>query len=79
MKLGGNVVVLDGGKSHMQNTGNNQKTRVTYEEVQYVTYLWLPAKEKKVQGDTGNVLKGNRFAILAAESERVFRRRACAL
>ncbi len=38
-------------------------------------HLWLPAMEKEAQEVTEKVLKGNRFATLAAESEQVFSRR----
>ena len=75
MNLGGNVVVLDGAKSYMQNKENGQKTRINYEEGQCVMYLWLPSNEEEAQEETEKVLKGNRFAILAAESEQVFSRR----
>ena len=75
MNLGGNVVVLDGGRSYMQNKGSGQKTMIHYEDGQYVMYLWLPPKREEAQKETEKVLKGNRFAILAAESEQVFRRR----
>ncbi len=34
-------------------------------------YLWLP-KEKETQEETEIASKGNRFAVLAAESEQVF-------
>ncbi len=37
--------------------------------------VWPPAEGKEVQEEAEKVLKGNRFAILAAESEQVFRRR----
>ena len=46
-----------------------------YEERQYVMYLWLPSLEKEANVETEKVLKGNRFAILAAENEEVFTRR----
>ena len=75
MNLGGNVVVLDGGRSYTQNKENGQKTRINYEEGQYVMYLWSPSKEEEVQEETEKVLKGNRFAILATEGEQVFSRR----
>ncbi len=74
MNLGGNVVALDGGGSYTQNKENGQKTRIKHEEGQCVLCLWLPAKHEEVQGETEKVLEGNRFAILAAESERVFSR-----
>ena len=76
MNLGGNAVVLDGGRSYMQNKENGQKTRINYEEEQYVVHLWSPSKEEEVQEETEKVLKGDRFAILAAESEQVFSQRA---
>ncbi len=76
MNLGGNVVVLDGVKIYTQNKENGHKTRINYEEGQRVVRLRLPAKEKEAQEETEKALKGNRFAILAAENEQVFRRRA---
>ena len=75
MNVGGNVVVLDGEKSYMQNKESGQKTKIHYEDGQYVLYLWLPTKGEEAQRETEKVLKGNRFAILAAESEQVFSRR----
>ena len=69
------MVVLDGARSYMQHKENGQKTRINYEEGQYVMYLCLPSKGEVVQAETEKVLKGNRFAILAAESEQVFSRR----
>ncbi len=71
--MGGNVVALDGRKSHTRSKESGQKTRVNYEESQCVMYLWLPAKETEAQAETEKPLKDNRFAILAAESEEVFR------
>ncbi len=59
----------------MQNEENGQRTRINYEEGQYVMYLWLPSKEEEVQEETETVLKGNRFAILASEGKQVFSRR----
>ena len=75
MSFGGNVIVLDGARSYMQHKENGQKTRINYAEGQYVMYWWLPSKGELVQAETEKVLKGNRFAILAAESEQVFSRR----
>ena len=75
MNLGGNVVVLDGGRSYMQKKGSGQKTKIIYEDGQYVLYLWLPTQGEEVQKETDKVFNGNRFAILAAESEQVFSRR----
>ena len=75
MNMGGNVVVLDGGRSYMQNKETGQRTRIKYEDGQYVMYLWLPSSEREANVETEKVLKGNRFAILAAENEEVFTRR----
>ncbi len=71
MNLGGHVSVLDGGKRHTQKE-SGQKTRIKYEEGQSVVCQWSSAKEEDAQNETEKVLKGNRFAILAAESEQVF-------
>ena len=60
---------------YTQNKENGQRARINYEEGQYVTHLRLPSKEEEAQEETEKVLKGNRFAILAAESEQVFSRR----
>ncbi len=60
----------------MQNKKYGQRTRINYQEGQYVAHLRLPAKEEEAQKETDNVFKGNCFAILAAESEQVFSRRA---
>ena len=60
----------------MQNKETGQKTRISYEEGQYVVFMWLPSKEEEVQEETEKVLKGNPFAILATENDQVFSRRA---
>ena len=77
MNKGGNVVVLDGDKSYMQNKKTGQKSRIHYENGQYVVYMWAPTAPREVtkeeQKAKPDVLKGNRFAILAAE-EGVFSR-----
>jgi hypothetical protein len=78
MNLGGNVVVLDGERSYMQNKETGKKTRINYEQGQYVMYVWVPAKEKMIKEESDKVLKGNKFAILATEhedQERSFTRR----
>ena len=59
----------------MQHKESGKKTRIVYEDGQYVMYLWLPAKREEAQEETEKVLNGIRFAILAAESEQVFSRR----
>ncbi len=75
MNMGGNVVVLDREKSYMQHKESGKKTRIEYEDGQYVMYVWVPARREEVAKETEKVLKGNRFAILATESEQVFSRR----
>ncbi len=59
----------------MQNKESEQKTRIHYEEGQSVMYLWLPTKGEEAQKETAQVLKGNRFAILATENVQVFSQR----
>ncbi len=52
--------------------------RIKYEQGQDVAHVWLPVKERQVAKETEKALKGNRFAILATESEvpQDFTRRA---
>ncbi len=71
--LGGNGVVLDGGRSYAQNQETGQKTRIDREEGQRVVHLWLPSKEGEAQEETERGLKGNRLAILATGSGSGFR------
>ncbi len=59
----------------MPNKGSGQRTKIQYEDGQYVMYLWLPSKREEAQKEREQVLKGNRFAILATENEQVFSRR----
>ena len=75
MNLGGSVVVLDGKRNYMQNKETGERTRIGYEGGPYVTHIWLPAKEEEAKGELEKALKGNRFAILALDSEGVFTRR----
>ncbi len=70
MNLEGNVVALDGGRSHTQNNENAPKTRINYDGGQCVMHLRLPAKEKEAQEETDKILKGNRFAILPRRASR---------
>ncbi len=65
---GGNVVLLDGRSSYMQNKTTRQKTRIGYESGQYVMYLWVPSTREVVERESERILKGNRFALLAMES-----------
>jgi hypothetical protein len=76
MNLRGNTAVQDGSKNYMQNKENGQRARINHEEGQIFTHLRVPAKEKDLQQETEKALKDNRFSILAAEGEQVFRRRA---
>ena len=66
---GGNVVVLDGGRSYMQNKATGQKTRIEYENGQYVMYLWIPSTKEVVEQASEKILKGNRYSVLAMEHE----------
>ncbi len=67
--------MLDGGRSYTQNKENGPRARINYEG-RYVAHLRLPSEEEEAQEETEKVLKGNRFAVLATQSEKVFSRRA---
>ncbi len=69
MNLGGNAVVLDGSRSYVQNKEMGRKSRMQYENGQYVVYLWVPLDHKTKEEEENKVLKGTRFAILATEKE----------
>ena len=51
MNMGGNVVVLDGEKSYMQHKESGRRTRIEYEDGQYVIYLWMPLRREEARGD----------------------------
>ena len=69
MNQGGNVVVLDGNQSYMVNKSTKQKTRIQYENGQYIFSIWVPAKKNEVPAAERSVLKDNRYAVLAMEDE----------
>ncbi len=69
MNMGGNVVVLDGDKSYVQNKETYEKIRINYEQGQSVMCVWAPVKGREVAKETQKALDGNRFAMLASESE----------
>lgn len=67
--------MLDRARSCMQNKKTGQKTKVEYEDGQYLMYLSVTSKadaHKKSDNGVPNQLKGNHFAILAADSEQGF-------
>ena len=78
------MVVLAGNRSYMVNKKTHQKTRIRYEDGQYVFYIWAPGKKKEVPDAERKVLKDNRYSILAADDDsdddedryQGFRRRA---
>ncbi len=74
MNMGGNVVVWGGEKSCTQNKKTGQKTRPKYEVGQYVMHKRAPSKKNEVREESDKKSKGNRFAILATESEQFFNR-----
>ncbi len=49
-----------------------QKTRIKRQNGQHVMYTRAPSKEDEVRKESEKILKGNRFATLATESEEVF-------
>ncbi len=63
------MVALDGGESYMKSKETNKRAQINYEQSQYVIRVWVPVKEGEVAKETEKVLKGNRFAIPAKESE----------
>ena len=69
MNQGGNVVVLDGNQSYMVNKKTMQKTRIQYEDGQYVFSIWVPSKRSEVPAAEKTVLQGNRYSVLAMEEE----------
>ena len=69
VNMGGNVIVLDGERGDVQNKETKKRTRINYEHGQCITCVWAPVKEGEVAKETEEVLKGNRFAMLATESE----------
>ena len=73
MTQGGNLVVLDGEHSFMKNKVTGQKTKIHYEDGQYILYLWVPCGPKGAEKVT-KPLGENRFAILAADEEQGFTR-----
>ena len=78
MNKGGNIVVLDCKTSYLQNKRTGQKNKIGYENGQYVMYMWVPSgvkeAEKNAEKGAADILKGNRFAILAASEESDFTR-----
>ena len=74
MNKGCNIVVLNGEHSYMKNKRTGQKTKISYEDGQYIMRMWVPAGPKEAEKDVASQLKGNRFAILAADDEQVFSR-----
>jgi hypothetical protein len=70
MNMGGNKVVLDGPRSYMQSR-SGKRTKIHYEDGQFILYLWVPAAKEKLVKEAGNATlsSGNRFAILAADGD----------
>ena len=72
MNQGGNVVVLDGANSYMVNKESKHKTRIGYENGQYVFHIWVPSDEKEADKDEKTILKGNRYSVLACDEEEEY-------
>ena len=73
MNQGGNLVVLDGEHSFMKNKTSGQKTKIHYEDGQYILYMWVPCGPKEPE-KVAKTSSENRFSILAAEDEQGFTR-----
>ncbi len=67
-------MILDGEKSFMQKKRTGQKTKIHYQDGQYVMRMWVPAGPKEAEKEANNPLKGNRYAIFATDDEQVFDR-----
>ena len=67
------MVMLDGEHSYMKNKISGQKTKIHYEDGQYIMYMWVPCGPKEPE-EAAKPLSGNRFSILAAEDEEGFTR-----
>jgi hypothetical protein len=78
MNMGCNVVMLDGDEGCTQNKAAGQKTRTSYEGGQCVMHMRAPLKESEAREESNSILKGDRFAILATETDDVFSRRVYA-
>ena len=81
MNLGGNVVVFDGDRGHMQNKVSGQKDRIRCEKGQYVFDLWVQASEatsdeSQKGGEHPKVSTSNRFHVLSSDNEERERREA---
>ncbi len=53
----------------MRRTKRRARTRINYEQGQRVVCVWVPVSEGEVAREAEWALKGNRFAMLARESE----------
>ena len=69
MNQGGNKVVLDGTNSYIYHKAAGSTTPITYEDGQYVFYMWVP-KDRKSAGIEGRkIISTNRYAALAVDDE----------
>jgi hypothetical protein len=72
MNMGGNKVVLDGPRSFMENRQSGKRTKIHYENGQFILYLWVPAgraTKREKEEVNKDIVHKNRFAILAAEDQ----------
>ena len=67
------MVVLDGEHSYMKNKASGQKTKIQYEDGQYIMYMWVPCGQQAPE-KAAKPLTENSFSIFAAEDEQVFSR-----
>ena len=75
MNRGGNRVVLDGRDSFMENKMTKKRTKVHYEDGQYVLYLWAPVSAKEVEKTKSRTeAASNGYAIPATDEEPGFTR-----
>ncbi len=66
----GNRVMLDGEASYIENKTTGKKTKIHLEGGQHVFYMWVKKAEKDKTAYQ-RVLKGNKFAVLADEGDKI--------
>ena len=68
MNQGGNAVMLDGKDSYLVNKATGKKTKIEYEDGQYVMYVWVKTRAA-TETDKQTVKARNRYAALTVEDD----------
>ena len=76
MNQGGNLVVLDGGHNYMKNKVSGQKTKIQYEDGQYIMYIRVPrgqqAADKAAKPLTENSSRQRTSRFFAGRSGAIY-------